>query len=695
MTPKEFVGPPASTQNVLRLSQAAAQVEWMQQQQQQQPTQHPQQPQQQQQLKQQQPTEVDADDVELQRALEASLREAAASPEALSAAAPPSPRQLSEADFLSLLPEGDDLTDWLAPPPPRSSCSNSFPLSSSSSHDTASSKKLPEDRFVVPPEWISEEERRGCCCCCRLPDSCSSTPSSPSASPKDFPNRAAAFPLERQQQQQQQQQQQRWKCCACIDGSLQTGSLTQEEQLASLEASTQPLEPQRLRELLLLLVGEGSERQIAAEDFSRWMDHPIAFVAEWPKALRSCTALTGSGAWGCREWGLAQVHGGPCGVLAALQCFVLRSLLFSSARARRCQRHLHQPKQRARQGLRGLYPCALLRQHALAEAVSAVLFQCTDTSVYTVAVVSCGPSPATRSAASAADMDAMQCYTREIVGVEEVMRFYAAHYRVLLSAPGAALSLLASVVLTRGPRKVRNDMDPPARPLLGVYGHCAQEALNLLLQGAASSNVCDGSALLGEASLGGALKRPVVGFLSEMEVLRYCEVGSRFKSPRLPLWVIGSGNHYTALFATDPAAAELPSDALTEAEARWAFELADPGRSLLLQRGDIPQVLRALGLSESYESRIPSADEVVLYTDWLHWYKGYKANQAITNSTSPVEPPEAFHVFLYDGQIPPGPGVSAFLVNTKGTGAEGPQAGSLGPLLRTRWPAASVRSVAL
>ncbi|OEH73619.1 hypothetical protein cyc_07994 [Cyclospora cayetanensis] len=412
------------------------------------------------------------------------------------------------------------------------------------------------------------------------------------------------------------------------------------------------------------------------------MDHPIAFVAEWPKALRSCTALTGSGAWGCREWGLAQVHGGPCGVLAALQCFVLRSLLFSSARARRCQRHLHQPKQRARQGLRGLYPCALLRQHALAEAVSAVLFQCTDTSVYTVAVVSCGPSPATRSAASAADMDAMQCYTREIVGVEEVMRFYAAHYRVLLSAPGAALSLLASVVLTRGPRKVffllkeafevsflqgswsrldwckrcirmggkgeregrlclrlflmvRNDMDPPARPLLGVYGHCAQEALNLLLQGAASSNVCDGSALLGEASLGGALKRPVVGFLSEMEVLRYCEVGSRFKSPRLPLWVIGSGNHYTALFATDPAAAELPSDALTEA------------------RGDIPQVLRALGLSESYESRIPSADEVVLYTDWLHWYKGYKANQAITNSTSPVEPPEAFHVFLYDGQIPP------------------------------------------
>ena len=46
---------------------------------------------------------------------------------------------------------------------------------------------------------------------------------------------------------------------------------------------------------------------------------------------------------------------------------------------------------------------------------------------------------------------------------------------------------------------------------------------------------------------------------------RYCEVGSRFKNPIFPLWVIGSGNHYTTLFALDPSAAGLPSEALAEA----------------------------------------------------------------------------------------------------------------------------------
>ena len=87
---------------------------------------------------------------------------------------------------------------------------------------------------------------------------------------------------------------------------------------------------------------------------------------------------------------------------------------------------------------------------------------------------------------------------------------------LLLLLQSLMLLLLLLLLLLQ----VRNDMDPPARPLLGVYGHCAQEALNLLLQGAASSNVCDGATQLGEASLGGALKRPLVGFLSEMEVLR-------------------------------------------------------------------------------------------------------------------------------------------------------------------------------
>ncbi|CDJ57263.1 hypothetical protein, conserved [Eimeria maxima] len=543
MPPKEFVRPRATSPEVLRLVEAAGEMDRQQLQQQQEHQQALQQQQQQQQQREQQQNDFDVDDVELQRALEASLRESTAPSDSLPAAAapaaaapPPAPRQLSAAEFMALLPEDDDLTDLLQPPPPRSSSSSTFPLSRSSNN--SSSNKLPEDRFRVPQEWIDEEERRGCCCCCR-PFSSSSSRRRNSVSADG--SAATGAP---------QQQQERFKCCSCVTSTVGDAAaaapaadvLTEEEQRASFEASTLPLQQQQRRELLLLLFGEGNDREIDKEDLARWLAHPIAFAADCPEAMRgvpggvdgaaggAAAGAAATAAASCEDWGLVQVHGGPCGVLAALQCFVLRSLLFSRFRA--AKRLQHQQQQQQQQPLR-LHPCLLQRQHALAEAVAAVLYQCTDSSVYKVAALL--PSPqqqqqqqhynlpkgsAASAAAPAADVDSLQVYVREIIGIKEVMRFYFLHFNVLLYSPGAALSLLASVVLTRGPQRVRADMDPPSRALVGVYGHCMQEALNLLLQGAASSNVCDGAAMIGEASLGGVYKRPVVGFLSEMEVLR-------------------------------------------------------------------------------------------------------------------------------------------------------------------------------
>ena len=231
------------------------------------------------------------------------------------------------------------------------------------------------------------------------------------------------------------------------------------------------------------------------------MAHPIAFAAEWEEALGTATTAKG-GPDECGDWGLIQVHGGPCGVLAALQCFVLRSLLFSRSRLRRRLQHQQQQQQQQQEqqqqeqqqqqqqqqqqrAVLELHPCSLLRQHALAEAVAAVLFQCTDSSVYTVAMVSREAAAAVDGGAAAAvdggaaaaaaaaggggsssSMDSLQFQTREILGIAEVMRFYAAHWRVLLAAPGGALSLLASVVLTRGSTRVSSlDAMPAAPPI--------------------------------------------------------------------------------------------------------------------------------------------------------------------------------------------------------------------------------------
>ena len=47
-------------------------------------------------------------------------------------------------------------------------------------------------------------------------------------------------------------------------------------------------------------------------------------------------------------------------------------------------------------------------------------------------------------------------------------------------------------------------------------------------------------------------RRPV-GLLSQLEALRYLEVGHYFKQPSHPIWVVASESHYSLLFATSNA----------------------------------------------------------------------------------------------------------------------------------------------
>jgi hypothetical protein len=76
------------------------------------------------------------------------------------------------------------------------------------------------------------------------------------------------------------------------------------------------------------------------------------------------------------------------------------------------------------------------------------------------------------------------------------------------------------------------------------------------LVGRATTNVFDGDITFndecGDAiTLRGLHGIPPVGFLSALEPLKYCEVGSLLKRPKSPLWVVGSQTHYSLLFAGD------------------------------------------------------------------------------------------------------------------------------------------------
>jgi hypothetical protein len=117
------------------------------------------------------------------------------------------------------------------------------------------------------------------------------------------------------------------------------------------------------------------------------------------------------------------------------------------------------------------------------------------------------------------------------------------------------------------------DMDDPQNShLTAQFAHSSQELTNLLLTGQATSNAFDGSVTLGGGiSCHGPQTRSSIGYLSQLEVLRYCSVGSFFKSPKYPIWIVGSTSHFTVLFGPQHCLEESQSDMLLE-KCRRAFK---------------------------------------------------------------------------------------------------------------------------
>ena len=144
--------------------------------------------------------------------------------------------------------------------------------------------------------------------------------------------------------------------------------------------------------------------------------------------------------------------------------------------------------------------------------------------------------------------------------------------------PGIAL-LLYSLALTRGIAMLGRDADFPT-PLIGMNGYCSQELVNLLLIGRAHSNVFDGERSLGGADdaaaaegdggvrLRGVPRRGLVGFLTLFERQgaegTLLTVGSHYKRPATPVFVVQSESHYSVLWA----AAGTPPDVLWDPSER-------------------------------------------------------------------------------------------------------------------------------
>lgn len=265
--------------------------------------------------------------------------------------------------------------------------------------------------------------------------------------------------------------------------------------------------------------------------------------------------------------GLKQRDGGPCGVLAAVQAYVLRALL-----------------QRSEDEAIDL---AGLTRDAAGEAVVAALTHI----IWSVRVgrlaqvVGCKKAELPPLRAAADELTVTQC-TKETEVAAAVRSCIGAFIRK--DGPGVAL-LLYSLALTRGIAMIARDADFET-PLIGINGYCSQELVNLLLIGRAHSNVFNGERSVGgdggdgvsEGGEGGGVRlkgvprRAHVGFLTLFERQgaegTLLTVGSNYKRPLTPVFVVQSESHYSVLWAQGGS----PPDLLFGPEERLAGD-PEPG----------------------------------------------------------------------------------------------------------------------
>ncbi|TKY51397.1 siah E3 ubiquitin protein ligase 2 [Spatholobus suberectus] len=295
--------------------------------------------------------------------------------------------------------------------------------------------------------------------------------------------------------------------------------------------------------------------------------------------------------------GLVQHEGGPCGVLAAIQAFVLKYILFFNDELKdvSCMPQKGPGASFKSQSVPSYNFSSFtegVKVRALVRSMGEILFSCGSNRRAVIATLSILENDIQRfegisedeviakslkglSIESALDL-------QKVLRVETCTSQTTALQRLEANLPlfqsrMGALLFLISALLSRDLDSVQSDRDDPSLPLVTApFGHASQEIVNLLLCGEAVPNVFDGRMDLGGGMFLKGISRDVeVGFLTLLESLNFCKVGRFLKSPKWPIWVVGSESHYTVLFALDPSVQNENELEGRETQIRKAFDAQD------------------------------------------------------------------------------------------------------------------------
>ncbi|KAM7348603.1 ubiquitin carboxyl-terminal hydrolase MINDY-3 homolog [Cochliomyia hominivorax] len=182
--------------------------------------------------------------------------------------------------------------------------------------------------------------------------------------------------------------------------------------------------------------------------------------------------------------------------------------------------------------------------------------------------------------------------------IEEVEKYYTLNFEVLSGKYGVLL-FMYTVLLTKGIENVNSELSDTSEPLIhNTYGYGSQALINLMLTGRAVAHVWDNDQDVGGLKLRGINEQSDIGFITLMEQMRYCTVGSFYKNPRNPVWVMGSETHLTVLFSNEKrlVSPETPSEI-----ARRVFKSYDPDGNNFIPTPVLQDVLAALDLVSEAE----------------------------------------------------------------------------------------------
>ncbi|KAK2570214.1 Ubiquitin carboxyl-terminal hydrolase MINDY-3 [Acropora cervicornis] len=319
-----------------------------------------------------------------------------------------------------------------------------------------------------------------------------------------------------------------------------------------------PVSPfENVEEILRLLWGKNVKDDI----FKRW-SQGFVFSTDEPSAL-------------------IQEQGGPCAVIASVQAYLLKSILFvEGTSAPDDWRQLTDDQ------ARHFLVCSIceMLQNVKTENFTLVLLK--DHLVFTPRMTLVMDRSKTEEAgenASSSSPDSQSPdYHKSICGQElETLSSEMFHSKLcqvhchvsedltqvinkniaMLEGRFGVLLFLYSILLTKGIESIKSEMEDVGEPLIDTnFGLGSQTLINLMLTGHSVSNVWDSNRDLSGLELKGIPSQSSIGFLTLLEAHRYCEVGNFLKSPKFPIWLLGSETHLTVFFSEEQSLTGSESD---------------------------------------------------------------------------------------------------------------------------------------